>query len=219
MKKFYPFILLGGLLFLISISTIAALTGDGSPTLIEGEDCVEYHDDTYMVSYERLDYIGAAQPGYELDFSLTYNKAASGIIFEVTVELQDFPEDLILREGSPLQIKPIMDSDSFTAAWVITSNTEGNFTFDVKSTVSVCYIRYHSSYIATYEYWHTASFEVSADAVGTPYLAADLPEGDGTTSAPRNWKYITGQLLGFLSLLSVYISIQLARFVSVHLCA
>ena len=68
-KPIKPIILLAVLLFIISISTIAALTNNNPPRYLEGEDCVEYHDDIYVKPSLKLNYGGAAKPGEELEFS------------------------------------------------------------------------------------------------------------------------------------------------------
>jgi len=205
-----PYIILGILLGLITISTIAGFTTDNTPTFIEGRDCFSFHEEAYIFSVLELNYLGTAQPGDDLYFSLTYHITESGMIFNITVELPNFPEELILSEGAATQMKPNMTYESFTAGWKITSNTEGNFTFIIKSTVSVSYVRYHPDLNATYEFWDTASFQVSADSTEPPYLAQDAPDEDDTISYPINWKNVTGQILGFVSILLVYICIQLA---------
>ncbi|MHA1510835.1 MAG: hypothetical protein ACTSRX_03850 [Promethearchaeota archaeon] len=206
MKK--PFFLLAVLLFLISISTIAALTTNDSPIFLEGHDCVGYHNDTYVKSSSQLNYGGAAHPGEKLEFSIDFGIKANGMIFNATVEIDNFPEDLTLHESQTFQNKPEMNSDSFTATWKISGNTVGNFTFSIKSLVSVNYTLYHTNYMATYEYRHTGSFEVSENPLEPPYLLANSPDED-INDTPLNWKIVLGQILGFFSIILVYLCIQL----------
>ena len=205
MKK--PFFLLAVLLFLISISTITALTTNNSPIYSEGQDCVGYHNKIYLKSTSQLNYGGAAQLGEELEFSITFQITVNGMIFNATVELINFPEELTLTESQPLQKKSEMNYDIFTPIWKISSNTEGNFTFNIKSTVTVKYIPFHTNYNATYEYRHTGTFQVSENPLEPAYLLEDLPEE--IITPPLDWKIILGQILGFLSIVLVYLCIQL----------
>ncbi len=204
------FILMGFLFLLITISTIAGFTADNTPTYVDGEDCIPYHEDTYLGMSLRLNYLGAAQMGENLDFSINYRIKANGMVFNLTVELRNFPEELILNEGATTQMRSNMTYDSFTARWKVASNQEGNYTFDIKSTVSVRYIPFHTSYVATYVFWDRASFEVSANSTEPPYLASEGPPEEEPIIYPINWKNVTGQILGFLSVLLVYVCIQLA---------
>jgi len=208
MKK--PFFLLTVLLFLISISTIAALTTNDSPIYLEGLDCIEYHNKTYLRTSSHINYGGAAQPGEELEFSIDFQITTDGMIFNATVEIDSFPDELTLHEGQSLQNKSEMNSDIFTPTWIISSNTTGNFTFSFISTVTVqyIYIPFHIDYVASYEYRHTGSFEVSENPLEPPYLIGNLPDED-TEPLPINWKIVLGQVLGFLSTILVYLCIQL----------
>ncbi len=204
MKK--PIILLTVLLFIISISTIAALTNNNPPMYLEGEDCVEYHDDIYVKPTLQLNYGGAVKPGEELEFLISFDITSNGMIFNATTELDNFPDNLSLHEGQPQQIKSDINTDNFTPMWLISSNTVGNFTFSIKTTISVCYIFRHSSYVATYEYRHTGTFEVSDNPLKPPYLLNNLQD---TYTRPINWINVIGQILGFFSIVLVYLSIQL----------
>ncbi len=206
MKK--PFFLLAVLLFLISISTIAALTTNDSPSYLEGRDCVGYHNDIYLRTTSQLNYGGAALPGEELDFSLNFQITDNGMVFNATVELDNFPDELILHEGQSFQNKSEMNNIIFTPTWIISSNTTGNFTFGIISTVTVKYIIFHIEYNATYEFRHTGSFEVSENPLEAPFLLEVLPDEDAEP-LPLNWKIVIGQLLGFLSIILVYLCIQL----------
>jgi len=206
MKK--PFFLLAVLLFLISISTIAALTTNDTPTLLEGADCVGYHGSTYVKASSKLNYGGAVQPGEELEFSIAFDITFNGMIFNATVEIVSFPEDLTLHEGQTFQNKPEMNYDSFTATWKISGNTEGNFTFSIKSLVSVNYTLAHTHYISTYEYRHIGSFKVLENPLEPPYLI-DNPGDDEIISPPTDWKIVLGQVLGFFSIILAYFCIQL----------
>ncbi len=204
------YMLIGFLFILISISTIAGFTADNTPTYVDGYDCIPYHKDTYFGMSLELNYLGAAQLGEELDFSIFYYIKTRGMIFNLTVELPNFPEELLLNEGTATQSRSNMSEESFTASWKIASDQEGSFTFNIKTTVSVRYIFYHETYVATYEFWDTASFEVSANSTTPPYLASDAPVDDDIIFYPINWKNVTGQILGFLSIVLVYLCIQLA---------
>ena len=206
MKK--PFVLLIVLLFLISISTIAALTTNNSPIYLEGRDCIEFHDRTYLKTTSHLNYGGAALPGEELNFSIEFQITTFGMIFNATVELDNFPDEITLQEGQSFQNKPEMNDTIFTPTWKISSNITGNFTFSIISTVTVKYVPYHDYYNATYEFRHTGSFEVSENPLEAPFLLEDFPDGD-SEPLPINWKIIIGQLLGFLSIILVYLCIQL----------
>jgi hypothetical protein len=73
--------------------------------------------------------------------------------------------------------------------------------------VSVSYTEYHASYDATYEYWFMGTFVVSEDATVQPYIAPYPSYGE--IYIPLDIKVVTGQILGFLSVLFVYLSIQL----------
>jgi hypothetical protein len=205
MKK--PFFLLAVLLFLISISTIAALTTNDSPIYIDGEDCIGFHNDTFVMTHKQLEYGGAAQPGEELNFSIGFIIEEIGMVYNATVELDNFPEGLTLHESQSSQNKSDMDYKDFTASWLISSNTTGNFTFSVISTVSVRYMLYHNEYVAKFEFRNTGKFEVSENPSDPPYLLNLLP--DGNADAPINWQIVIGQLLGFLSIILVYLCIQL----------
>lgn len=207
-KPIKPIILLAVLLFLISISTIAALTNNNPPIYLKGEDCVEYHDDIYVKPSLKLNYGGAVKPGEGLEFSISFDITSNGMIFNATTELDNFPDNLTLHEGQSQQIKTDMDSDNFTPTWIISSNAKGNFTFSIKTTISVCYILRHSSYVATYEYRHIGTFEVSDNPLKPPYLLNTVPD-QGTYARPINWINVIGQILGFLSIILVYLSIQL----------
>jgi len=206
MKK--PFFLLAVLLFLISFSTIAALTTNDSPILVEGADCVGYHGDTYLRSSSQLNYGGAALPGEELEFSIDFFTETMGMIFNATVELYNFPGDLTLEEGQSIQNKSEMNTVTFTPTWTISGNTEGNFTFSIISTVTVQYVIRHSDYVATYEFRHTGSFEVSENPTEPPYLIG-IPQEEVEYEPPFDWKVALGQILGFFSTILVYFCIQL----------
>ncbi|MHA1672063.1 MAG: hypothetical protein ACTSYI_00420 [Promethearchaeota archaeon] len=204
------FILMGFLFILITISTIAGFTADNTPTYVEGEDCIPYHKKTYLRMSLELNYLGAAKPGDELNFSINYYTPTNGMVFNLTVELPNFPEELLINEGASTQSRSNMSEDSFTSSWIINSNQEGNFTFDIKSTISVQFLYYHEEYTATYEIWHTASFEVSEESTEPPYLVPYGSLEEDINPYPINWKNITGQILGFLSIVLVYLCIQLA---------
>jgi len=206
MKK--PFFLLAVLLFLISFSAITALTTNDSPTLLEGADCVGYHGNNYIKTSSELNYGGAAHLGEELEFSIDFYILSNGMIFNATVELYNFPGNLTLQEGQSLQNKPEMNFDSFTPTWKISGNTEGNFTFIIKSIITVNYELFHQNYVATYEYQHIASFEVSENPREPPYLIGNQQE-EAEIKPPFDWKIALGQILGFFSIILVYFCIQL----------
>ncbi|MHA1475543.1 MAG: hypothetical protein ACTSQ5_10190 [Promethearchaeota archaeon] len=205
MKK--PIFPLAVLLILISISTITALTTNNFPKLVDGQDCVQYHNNIYIKTTPQLNYGGAAHPGEELEFSIAFQITTRSMIFNAVVELDGFPEELTLHESQSVQNKSDFSGDNFTPTWIISSNVEGNFTFNIISTVFVEYSQYHTEYNATYEYRHTGSFQVLENPLESPYLIEDLPEE--IISAPINWKNAIGQILGFLSTLLVYLCIQL----------
>lgn len=200
--------LLGTLLVLIVVSSITALTNSG-PILLDGEDCIAYHQENYMSSTSRLNYLGQAQPGEELEFSIRIFKTTSSMEFNATVELINFPDNLTLLNGASQQIKSTMDESGFVVTWIISADTVGNFTFDIRSTMEIKYTRYHPTYVATYEYWYTGSFEVSENIIEPAYIDGETPE-EPKFVAPLTWEKLTGQILGFLAVVFVYLSIQLA---------
>lgn len=202
-----PLILLGSLLILITSSTIAALTIDGTPRYVDGVDCLGFHDSTYVRTSEQLNYFGEAEPGEGLEFSIRISRTTGGMIFNATVELYNFPENLTLQGGSLTQVKTDMNADAFNVTWTIAGKVEGNFTFAIRSRISVNYEWYHPTYVATYRYLHTGVFQVSENPTEPPYLTQNIQERE-EPPIPLNIELLTGRLLGFLSVLFVYLSIQ-----------
>lgn len=204
MKKSY--FLLAALSLLISISTISALTTDYSPTRIEGSYCVEYHGGNYLIANPQLNYGGAAIFGEELEFSVILYPRRSGMIFNATVELYNLPEELSIHEGQSVQNKPDMNYNSFIPTWIISSNVEGNFSFNIKTTVTVKYLQYHTDLNTTYEYQYNATFQVLEDSVEPVFLIENIPRGGNLF---LNWEINLGRILGIFSTILVYFCIQL----------
>ncbi|MHA1744713.1 MAG: hypothetical protein ACTSWW_01870 [Promethearchaeota archaeon] len=200
-------ILLGGLMIIIGVSTVSSLVNNGTPSYVDGVDCLGFHDSTYVRTSEQLNYLGEAKPGEGLEFSILISRTTGGMIFNATVELYNFPDNLTLQEGSLTQVKTDMNADAFNVTWTIAGDFEGNFTFAIRSRVSVNFEWYHPTYVATYRYLYTGNFQVSDNPTEPPYLDQDIPKGE-EPSIPLNIELLTGRLLGFLSVLFVYLSIQ-----------
>ena len=207
MKRRHLFIMIFGFLTsLIIISTVVAQISGNSMQFLSGDDCLNAHSSNYIKDSPKITYGGYAQVDEALNFSITYEGAVSWMVFSALSRVILTNSNLSLESGNLIQEKPSQDSNIFQADWIIAGAFDGNYSFIVESQLNVSYTRLHSYFHAVYNYTYTVSFSVKNGTVEFPFLE----ESNGEVLPSSDYgKIIFGQLLGFISIVFVYIVIQL----------